>query len=265
MTDRERFQNSFSKLHASADTVTEVLKMQADEKSVFHRIGRRSAVIALAAMLAVALGITALAASGVFSLNHRPAERGERFRLNFVEDQELYWDNAKLVFQLDGPETARIIRFKPGYLPAPATYTYPGNGDDGWFTRLTTERADENINQPCLIEVYYAPQYVNGGNLILLYDEPGEIAEETWGDYQVMKFETVRTIPGTDYRPERQLPGSYVLLYHQTEGHLIVISGQSPLSELERVARELQVESTEEVITAAEYRGENRFIDWGVG
>ena len=265
MTDREKFQKTFSHLHASDGIIQEVLDMKETEHNTTgRRAGRRTLVAVLAAVLALGLGVTVLAAAGVFSMKSRPAERNEQFRLNFVEDQELYWKDAKLVFNFDGPETANKIRFRPGYLPCPATVLSEDNSD-GWFTRLTTEGGMEGISQPCLIEVYYAPQYIHGGNLILLYDEPGEMTEETWGGLQVTKFETTRTIPGTEYREEMVLPGSYVLLYHPEEGYLIVVSGQSDLPTLERVARELEIEPTGEVITSAGCEGENRFIDWGVG
>ena len=260
MTDRDRFKACFSRLHASADTLTEVLNMHKQEKHFGKRLARRGAVAALAAVLALALGITALAFAGAFSVKLRQAGEGERFRLNFVEDQELYWKDAKLVFNFDGPETARKIRFRPGYLPAPATYSQTDSA--GWYTRLTTENGG---GQPCQIEVYYAPMFMDGGNLILLYDEPKEIAEETWGDYQVIKFASERQITRSDTQETRTFDGSYVLLCNQAEGYLIVVSGQSELAELERVARELEVETTEELIRAAGYQGENRFIDWGVG
>ena len=262
MTDRERFRHTFSHLHASADTVTEVLDMYNNAAKRARRFGRRAAVAVLAAVLAMALGITGLAAAGVFPLRHRTAAKDEQFHLDWVEGQDIYWKDAKLVFNFDGPDTARAIRFRPGYLPVQPVM--PQADGEGWYTRLTTEMSMEGVSQPCQIEVYYAPKYVNGGNLILLYDEPGELVEETWGAYQTAKFETVRHVPDGN-GGTRDLNGAYVLLYHPGEGYLVAVSGQSELSVLERVARELEVEPTEEVISAADYEGYNTFIDWGVG
>ncbi|MBR1659620.1 MAG: hypothetical protein IJ705_04825, partial [Oscillospiraceae bacterium] len=249
--DEENYREVFSQLHSSVREEEIIMKEKRKKLP-------KAAAVLLAAAMVLTLSFTALAASGVFSLGHRDVEQGERFRLNFVTDRELYWTDAKQVFTLEGPGEAHEIRFKPGWLPAnPAPLS--SVDAEGWYTRLTCEGGG---GQPCLIETFYAPQFSNGGHLILLYDEPKEIIEETWGEYQVLRFEAARTIPATDYRQEETLKGAYVLLFQPEEGYLIVISGQSPLPELERVAKELTVEPTKEVLSAADYQGENRFIDW---
>ena len=253
--DEERYCEMFSQLHTSVH-----------EEEVFMKEKRtrrpKLAAILLAAAMVLALSVTALAAAGVFSLGHREAERGERFRLNFVTDAELYWSDAKQVFTFEGPAEAHTVHFKPGWLPAPLPEQLNAADSDGWYTRLTCEGGG---GQPCMVEAYYAPQFVNGGHLILLYDEPKEIVEETWNGLQVMKFEAARTIPATEYRGETTFEGAYVMLFQPEEGYLIVVSGQSPLSDLEHVARELEVEATGETLYAADFQGENRFLDWGVG
>ena len=261
MTDREKIRKAFSPLHASAATMEEVYKRMEQEKKGFRRTGGRLSAVLLAAVLVLALGITAFAAVSVFSLGWKQAENGEAFT---VQWQGGPWESS-LVLRFDGPETASRIRFRPGYLPSPATYTYPG-GRDGWYSRLSTEHKNPGgAEQPCLIEVYYAPMFLNGGSLILLNGEAGEIQEERWEDYQVLKFETVYEYKQNDTQVSRQVDGSYVLLFQPEEGYLIVVSGQSPLAELERVARELEVEPTEELISAGDYEDQTAFIDWGIG
>ena len=253
--DEERYREMFSQLHSSVH-----------EEDIFMTEKRtkrpRMAAILLAAALMLALSFTVLAAAGVFSLGHREAEAGERFRLNFVTDAELYWNNAKEVFTFEGPSEANTIHFKPGWLPVSTPNQLSALDKDGWYTYLTCEGGG---GQPCMIEAYYAPQYMNDGHLILLYDAPKEIVEETWGDYQVLKFEASRTIPATEYREERTFEGAYVMLFQPEEGYLIVVSGESTLPELEHVARELTIEATGKLISAGDFQGENRFIDWGVG
>ena len=62
MTDRERFIQTFAHLHASEETLTEVLRMtrQEEKKSIFYAT-RRVATLALAAALLLGMGVTAFA------------------------------------------------------------------------------------------------------------------------------------------------------------------------------------------------------------
>ena len=69
MTEQERIRSALSGLHASGDTITEVLNMGMKEQGKPGRkfIGKRVAIVALAAVLALALGAGALAYSGVIT------------------------------------------------------------------------------------------------------------------------------------------------------------------------------------------------------
>ncbi len=59
MTEKERFQRAFTPLHASPDTMTEVMKMT--ERKMKRPALRRAATIGLAAALVLALGSVAYA------------------------------------------------------------------------------------------------------------------------------------------------------------------------------------------------------------
>ena len=59
MTEKERFQRAFAPLHASPDTMTEVMKMT--ERKMKRSALRRAATIGLAAALVLALGSVAYA------------------------------------------------------------------------------------------------------------------------------------------------------------------------------------------------------------
>ena len=63
MTDREKIIRTFSHLHASEETLTEVLRMTEQEKRKKRTLGttRRGLILALAAALLLALGVTAYA------------------------------------------------------------------------------------------------------------------------------------------------------------------------------------------------------------
>ncbi|HJH83555.1 MAG TPA: hypothetical protein OIL99_13145 [Clostridiales bacterium] len=67
MTEKERFQRAFAPLHASPDTMTEVMKMT--ERKTKRPALRRTATIGLAAALVLALGSVAYArTSAAFSV-----------------------------------------------------------------------------------------------------------------------------------------------------------------------------------------------------
>lgn len=67
MTEKERFQRAFAPLHASPDTMTEVMKMT--ERKTKRPALRRAATIGLAAALVLALGSVAYARiSAAFSV-----------------------------------------------------------------------------------------------------------------------------------------------------------------------------------------------------
>ena len=59
MTEKERFQRAFAPLHASPDTMTEVMKMT--ERKTKRPALRRAATLGLAAALVLALGSVAYA------------------------------------------------------------------------------------------------------------------------------------------------------------------------------------------------------------
>ena len=64
MTDHEQIQAVFSHLHASPDTITEVLHM-AENKKTYPHFTKRAVTLALAACLVLAMAITA-GACGLF-------------------------------------------------------------------------------------------------------------------------------------------------------------------------------------------------------
>lgn len=270
--DARRYREACDKLHASEQTVMEVMEMT--NKAKTSRIFRKRAIIIIAAAaLALILAVAAYATGG-FGLFYRAVEPGEKFRATITGAPEgAYWEDAKLVLEFDGPEESRVIRFKPGWLPADYVEKINPADGEGFLRRLTGE-GQEDGSQPYLIEVHYAPEFVNGGHLILWMAEPGEITEETWGDYQLIKFDAISTIPALSYtrddgsvfsREEFTYERSYCLMYHQTEGHLLVLSGESDIETLEHIGKTLTIETTDELVSAADYKDLNVLMDGGKG
>ena len=61
MTDRERFENTFSHLRASDELFTEVMNMTVYEKNSRRGYSRRVVAVAAAVVMVLALGVTAYA------------------------------------------------------------------------------------------------------------------------------------------------------------------------------------------------------------
>ncbi len=268
--EQQTYREVYDALHASAQTRREVLNMT-QEKETTRRTGRRVATLALAAALVLALAVGALAATGVFRMRIREAEPEETFAGPSVTQENgetltCTWDDAKLVFNFEGPEECNKIRFKPGYLPYDVYAYFSPKDADGWYSRLSCEGRGGGSDQPCLIEVRYAPMFLNGGNLLLLYaDCVTEIEEEEWNGFRVTKFQT-------EYENRNYPEGthvvdcSYYILYQPERGYMITVSSmQDNLGELEQIAKSLEIEQTDEVVSAADYQGHNEFLNCGIG
>ena len=241
------------------------------EKETTRRAGRRVLTLALAAALVLALAVGALAVTGVFRMSIREAAPEESFAGPSVtqengETHTYTWDGAKLVFNFDGPEECSRVRFKPGYLPYDESSYFSYKDADGWYSRLSCEGRAGGSEQPCLIEVRYAPMFLNGGNLLLLYaDNVTEIEEGEWNGCRVTKFQT-------EWENHNFLEGEYIvdcsyyILYQPEQGYIITVSSmQDNLDELEQIAQSLEIEQTDEIVSAADYQGHNEFLDSGIG
>ena len=148
MTEKERFQRAFAPLHASSDTMTEVMKMT--EQKIGKRALRRAATLGLAAALVLALGSMAYAAD-----------------LGGIQRTVQLW--------FKGDQTDAVITVDPGHYTLNYTdkdgiqHEMGGGGvaieDDGTERPLTEEELFEHLNWPEVEEsedgtvmVYYLDQ-----------------------------------------------------------------------------------------------------------
>ena len=263
--DESILREAFAALHASEETKREVLQMQGNKKDA-RPVARRVLTLAIAAALVLALAVGALALGGAFRMNVREAEPEETFAgpRSSTTGEIYYWDDAKLVFNFDGPDECNRIRFKPAELPYEANAVFSHKDEDGWYSVLSCEGSGgSRSSQPCRIDVYYAPQFVDGGNLLLLYaDRVTEIEEEEWNDCRVVKFQTAWANKNTSERVD----ASYVILYQPEQGYFLTVSSmQDNLEELEQIAKTLEIKPTDEIVSSADYHEYNRFLDTGVG
>ena len=148
MTEKERFQRAFMPLHASTDTMTEVMKMT--ERKTKRPALRRAATIGLAAALVLALGSVAYASD-----------------LGGIQRTVQLW--------IKGDQTDAVMTIDQGhytidYTDKDGTEHEMGGGgvaieDDGTERALTEEELFEHLNQPEVEEsedgtvtVYYLDQ-----------------------------------------------------------------------------------------------------------
>ena len=257
------------------------MKMEIEDlrapKAVSRR-GRSRKTALIAAAVAAVLTLTALAIS-YFTMSGREAYEGEKYRIVWGnENGFLEWTNLQYVFKFEGGTECRGAKFKEGWLPfAPNDEVNDWAKDkEGWRTRLVSECApgvdstSDNF-QPYCIDLYYAPQFINGGALLLMAQEPDEIIEEQWGDERVMKFtasqhQEARDIEELDIHiPEKTMHFSFVLRFDPDRGTILVISGTSDMETIEHIAREVQLKETDEIIRSSDFENNCTFMDVSQG
>ena len=231
-------------------------------------------------MLAFVLGACSLIVGmGLFSLGHRDKEPGESYSIDWIgPNEKIVWDNFKYVFEFSGGNECNAVQFKEGWLPFQPNENINAwaTDSDGWRSRLVSECAEvvdssSDNYQPYKIELYYAPQFINGGALILLDQEPGEIISEQWDNHQVLKFTATShrdaikdDVLGIDI-PERTLEYYFVILFSPEQGYAAVVSGTSDMETIEHIAKELQFRQTDEVIKSSDFENNCTFIDVSQG
>lgn len=148
MTEKERFQRAFAPLHASPDTMTEVMKMT--ERKTKRPALRRAATIGLAAALMLALGSVAYASD-----------------LGGIQRTVQLWLNGEMT---DATLTVNEGSYTLRYPDKDGTEHEMGGGgiaieDDGTERALTEEEMLEHLNAPEVEEredgtvtVYYLDQ-----------------------------------------------------------------------------------------------------------
>lgn len=148
MTEKERFQRAFAPLHASPDTMTEVMKMT--ERKTKRPALRRTATIGLAAALVLALGSVAYASD-----------------LGGIQRTVQLWLNGEMT---DATLTVNEGSYTLRYPDKDGIEHEMGGGgiaieDDGTERALTEEEMLEHLNEPEVEEredgtvtVYYLDQ-----------------------------------------------------------------------------------------------------------
>ncbi len=241
-------------------------------------VKKRIITLALAAVLILALSVTAYAA--ISAMSHRIPDPEETFRITWNDGPGGYieWTDAKLVVTFPDTAESKEIEFRSGWLPEEMASLQT----DDWRGRLTAEKlcrnggggnkavpAYDDMVNPLQINVYSASQFNNGGAMLLLYYTPEEIIEEHWDELNVdvMRFHTTQlreAIPEIDL-PERTLVQDQLILFNPEAGWIIRICGEIGMDQLIKVAQNLEIRETGRVLTYDDFESHYLFIDGGVG
>ena len=165
----------------------------------------------------------------------------------------------KLSFQSDG--TPNQVWLHPNYLPEGTEINDSQGlnieGEEGWYSYLTGEEMEGPI--PWQIEALYAfPE-----SEYILLGEVENISEDTWDNLSVTKVSISReTGAGAAVKQgdmTEPLDASYdrvenyIFLFDQENGYLIRIAGELEMEELEKIAKNLEIQVTDTPIEPAEW------------
>ena len=128
---------------------------------------------------------------------------------------------------------------------------------------VTLEGDMADLEIPCQVQVYYGAQFANGGAAILNDYEPGPITEKTINGHEALLFEAKLELPADEeyHIPARKLHMNYVILLSEDEGYMLVVGGHAGLDVLEKIAENLEVRTTDEIVTGADYESNNVFFN----
>lgn len=181
-----------------------------------------------------------------------------------------------LSFYFTGDIAPNRAEFNPGWLPTEPTYWWPepnadpytglpewNDNSEIWLNHLECDRQFEtdffpepgihDVGIPYLITIEYAYK----DNYLVFNGECEIVKHEVWDEYEVYELSCQKeiTLPSgvTDCKNVIS-PENYVLMFSLDRGHVINIGGKLDLETLERIGKELEIRTTDEIVEfAAEF------------
>ncbi len=172
------------------ETILQAGRLLENEKEQeMNRTKKLWRTLLLAAALTCLLSVTAFAVTQFSVKSHRPAAT-ERYIAQYgTISREI---PTEYVFTFEGPASCPEVQFRAGWAPTEDYWSFVGPEADGWASLL---EAGEIFNETyqvyepaCVVDVMYAPQFIDGGAMILSGWDPGPITEESWGAVQVLSL-----------------------------------------------------------------------------
>ena len=210
--------------------------------------GKLPRAFLLAAVLILAIGTVAFAIAESTISVRKPSAEDELvtgFRYEEVVDDKvnnswiLVYPDAGMVFTFSCPEEITYTpEFRCFWLPQEATEGI--TDEEGWTTRLFCDVGDAIPYSISTIE------YVRDGTQLVLSGDVDIVKEEqldTWQLLEVTSDCSKLIFPKYDR-------ANYILLFQETTGYLIVISGELDMETLEHIAYEMEVRESSAPRTA---------------
>lgn len=202
------------------------------------------------------------------AIKYRFPDYDEEFPVQFGE-QAIVWKNVPWALNFEGSSVAAKVRFKPGWLPfAGGSFgNYPDA--DGYYTYYVSEGVPDSLrpaeyagmSQAYSIKLYYAPQFTDGGALLMMYSTPGSIVRGEINGCEALETCAYNKNPYTG----EVTNGNYLIMYSKDYGYIIVVCGEAPMQDLEHIASTLELDVTRETVFPEDFERRYDFFDIGVG
>ena len=193
----------------------------------------------LAAALVLALGTVAFAIAEYTISLRKPASDEELvsgFRYEEVKDGKVWnseilaYPDAGMVFTFNCPEEIRSTpEFRCFWLPQEATEGI--TDEQGWSKRLFCDAGDTIPYSISTID------YIRNGFQLVLSGNVTVVKEERLGDWEIL--EVTSDYSSLPYRTYER--ANYIMLFNQSTGYLVLISGELEMETLEHIAHEMEI------------------------
>ena len=237
------------------------------EEHKMYRMKKIWRTVLIAAVITSLLSVTAYAVSQ-FTMQGRPGSEGETFVSTF-DDHRIEW-RGEYVFSFEGPDECREIEFCANWAPYEGywdeRFCWPNkNGFNTLMEAFPLTFEEYNVRAPrCVVDVMYAPQFIDGGAMILMGFKPGEITEEQWGDVLVYKFSAQAT-HAIDADKTVFPTGNFVILFHPEQGWIVGVRGYDSMENIEGIARGIEVRQLSKTVHHNDFTSNVQFCDIYMG
>ena len=210
-----------------------------EETSRTHRIRKLTRTFLLAAVLAVLLGTAAFAIAEYTITLRKPAADEELvsgFRYEEIVDGKVWnsemlaYPDAGMVFTFSCPEEMpHTPEFRCFWLPQEATEGI--TDEQGWTKRLFCDSGET------ILYSIYTIDHIKAGFQLVLSGDVTVVKEEQLGAWQIL--EVTSDYSRLNYSAYDR--ANYILLFDQSTGYLVLISGEADMVTLEHIAHEIEI------------------------
>lgn len=214
-------------------------------------IGKISKTALIAAVVAAALGITALAAV-IFRTKVEPTDGLEGTWNSAGENHTVFFEDAKLYMVFDSSAPRHEYQFKANWLPSE-----PTNGAVGVFTEYLSNDGEGGV-LPYVINSY---NHTDIQGIRYCFDGKETLTkQDIWNGYE--RTEIVVNYTDT---PHAFTIVNYLILFQPEDNYLIYIGGTDSMETLEKIADNLEIRLGGEITELYDAGSDIAWFDLGRG